>query len=757
MSEAYIRRRKAAGGFVFGQSVTVEDSFQISALEPDIQTGNYIITSGTAEDIITFAFDSEVLAQENIFVSAEAVDIINITTQEQTTVRREVTATFDSNGGSAVPSQTGLSPLSVQEPTQPGRVGYNFVRWRIFGQPVTFPFTIFEDRTFIAEWQPIVYTITYVMNQGTNNPGNPNTFTIEDLPITLLNPSRNLHEFEGWTPDVTIVSTGNTTRTANWSFPPVATPTAQFSSSTQNSITFSIRNNETRQSGFINMNWQIIGPLPNQTQRASGQVQGAVPGQFYNASASSLSADQSYGVLVQAFDGLNQLNADGSSETSASGLTQPLPKTLKPEFESISSTTSSISFRIRNKEQAQVTIRYRLGANPNASSPSFNLSSGALSSTLTFSGLAAGTTYSVRADALRTDGTKLRSDVEPVTITTQAATPLPAPTFNAGSPFASSATGVGMILTNNNNGNVANVTTQVSINSGSWINVATFSDFRNNISYNFAATPSTSYIIQIRNTTTTAGFSTSGTSTSGVTTPAAPTVTAMFDSAGGSPTYGSQSGTAPLSVFNPGSPSKSGFTFLGWSPSVPTTINSNTTFTAQWQDDTPPTITATFDSNGGSPTYSSQSGQSPLSVSNPGSPTRSGFNFLGWSPSVPTTITSDTTFTAQWEEVAQPTTYTTTARVARATGSWFLSVSITYRGSSRTINTSSITTLDSSIADGTSVTLTAPLSVTSSGLTYTFVRWRVNGVNQSLGTRTITRTINANTFFEPIYEQGGLG
>ena len=66
----------------------------------------------------------------------------------------------------------------------------------------------------------------------------------------------------------------------------------------------------------------------------------------------------------------------------------------------------------------------------------------------------------------------------------------------------------------------------------------------------------------------------------------------------------------------------------------------------------PPPITATFDSAGGTPTFASQSGQSPLTVTDPGSPTRSGFVFAGWSPSLPTTITQNTTFTAQWTEIA---------------------------------------------------------------------------------------------------------
>ena len=124
-------------------------------------------------------------------------------------------------------------------------------------------------------------------------------------------------------------------------------------------------------------------------------------------------------------------------------------------------------------------------------------------------------------------------------------------------------------------------------------------------------------------------------------------VTATFDSNGGNETYSNQSGVAPLSVTSPGTPTRSGYTFTGWSPSLPTTINANTTFIAQWEIDAV-TVTATFDTAGGNETYSSQTGAAPLSVTSPGTPTRSGYTFTGWSPSLPTTISSDTTFTALW-------------------------------------------------------------------------------------------------------------
>ena len=307
-------------------------------------------------------------------------------------------------------------------------------------------------------------------------------------------------------------------------------------------------------------------------------------------------------------------------------------------------------------------------------------------------------------------------------------------------------------------------------------------------------------------------------------------LTATFDTAGGNETYSNQSGVAPLSVTSPGTPTRSGYTFIGWSPSIPTTISSDTTFTALWEyvepiiecnttlsasgsqgiyelelelgtdigdttvtfdsigvpdrfqiewdgaivvdslfvgDSLPNTtneneiinvtslplfrytgsdfvqdgtqvvnydsadiansstarptsgdgsignqlgvvggypsgtplasdgnvklrfnkvfayptkakiivtgvnsgtawsidgiecptgsstnfVTATFDSNGGNETYSSQTGVAPLNVTSPGTPTRSGYTFTGWSPSLPTTINANTTFIAQWEMI----------------------------------------------------------------------------------------------------------
>ena len=123
---------------------------------------------------------------------------------------------------------------------------------------------------------------------------------------------------------------------------------------------------------------------------------------------------------------------------------------------------------------------------------------------------------------------------------------------------------------------------------------------------------------------------------------------ASFDTNGGNETYADQIGLSPLSVTNPGTPTRGGYEFTGWSPSLPTTITSNTTFVAQWETSN---VVASFDTNGGNETYADEIGEDPLDVTSPGNPTKDGYSFAGWSPQLPATISNSTTFVAQWEDI----------------------------------------------------------------------------------------------------------
>ncbi len=120
--------------------------------------------------------------------------------------------------------------------------------------------------------------------------------------------------------------------------------------------------------------------------------------------------------------------------------------------------------------------------------------------------------------------------------------------------------------------------------------------------------------------------------------------TMTFDANGGnggtstSMTYGSAL-TAPTVT-------RTGYTFTGWSPSVPSTVPAaNTTFTAQWSINS---YNIWFDEAGGS-AVSDIYQQYGSAVTAPANPTRTGYTFAGWSPAVPSTMpANNTNCVAQW-------------------------------------------------------------------------------------------------------------
>ena len=84
----------------------------------------------------------------------------------------------------------------------------------------------YGDREYTAIWSPKVYDIAYELNGGVVEGGNPDTYTVESPQITLKNPTKEGHVFEGWTgTDISSLSTGviiksgsygNRSYVANW-------------------------------------------------------------------------------------------------------------------------------------------------------------------------------------------------------------------------------------------------------------------------------------------------------------------------------------------------------------------------------------------------------------------------------------------------------------------------------------------------------------------------------------------------------------
>ncbi|MFA7206979.1 MAG: InlB B-repeat-containing protein, partial [Saccharofermentanales bacterium] len=132
------------------------------------------------------------------------------------------------------------------------------------------------------------------------------------------------------------------------------------------------------------------------------------------------------------------------------------------------------------------------------------------------------------------------------------------------------------------------------------------------------------------------------------------TIKALWDVNEYTITFDSTGGTAVSSITKdygtvvtaPADPTKEGYTFAGWDTSVPTTMPANNvTITANW---TINQYTITFNSDGGS-SVASITQNYGTTITLPSNPTKAGYTFTRWNPSVPTTMPAyNVTITANW-------------------------------------------------------------------------------------------------------------
>ena len=121
--------------------------------------------------------------------------------------------------------------------------------------------------------------------------------------------------------------------------------------------------------------------------------------------------------------------------------------------------------------------------------------------------------------------------------------------------------------------------------------------------------------------------------------------TLTFDTNGGS-------AIAPITqdygtaITAPADPTKTGYTFAGWTPAIPTTMPAeNMTIKAKW---TVNQYTLTFDTNGGS-AIAPITQDYGTAITAPADPTKTGYTFAGWTPAIPATMPAENmTIKAQW-------------------------------------------------------------------------------------------------------------
>lgn len=119
---------------------------------------------------------------------------------------------------------------SLKLPSNPTRENYTFAGWYNGETKVEADYKVTGDLTLTAKWNANTYTITYELNGG-NNANNPSNYTVETETITLANPTKDDHTFDGWydnaafsgnkITEITKGSTENITLYAKWEENPV--------------------------------------------------------------------------------------------------------------------------------------------------------------------------------------------------------------------------------------------------------------------------------------------------------------------------------------------------------------------------------------------------------------------------------------------------------------------------------------------------------------------------------------------------------
>jgi len=103
---------------------------------------------------------------------------------------KPVTATFNSDGGSSVPSQTVDSGTCIKEPAAPKKSGYVFCGWYQGSTKFDFNNPVTEDITLTAKWEKQVVKVTSVKLNKTNlrlKKGQKQTLTATIKPSNATN------------------------------------------------------------------------------------------------------------------------------------------------------------------------------------------------------------------------------------------------------------------------------------------------------------------------------------------------------------------------------------------------------------------------------------------------------------------------------------------------------------------------------------------------------------------------------------------
>lgn len=124
---------------------------------------------------------------------------------KSTAAKQEYTVTFNSNGGSAVASQTVKKNARASRPADPARSGYTFDGWYTAangGTQFDFNTAVTANITLYARWSELnedeECRITFDLNDGSANVYQTQTLQAGETVVRPEDPTRDLYRFTGW-------------------------------------------------------------------------------------------------------------------------------------------------------------------------------------------------------------------------------------------------------------------------------------------------------------------------------------------------------------------------------------------------------------------------------------------------------------------------------------------------------------------------------------------------------------------------------
>lgn len=145
----------------------------------------------TGYDFTGWSLPSITQGSTGAFSTTATWEVINYSITYDFAIAESSKSQVVDNSANTVFSYTIEDEVSFNAPT---RAGYTFASWDV----PTIAKGTYGNKTIVASWNIVDYSITYNLNGGTNHSENPLSFNVEQLPITLKDADSEDDVFNSW-------------------------------------------------------------------------------------------------------------------------------------------------------------------------------------------------------------------------------------------------------------------------------------------------------------------------------------------------------------------------------------------------------------------------------------------------------------------------------------------------------------------------------------------------------------------------------